>query len=323
MATKRTPDIFHAFARLRHFSAGLTDEQRISHDKYQVDSVIDRLIDYREAVERTINTTPGLKIASDFQLHRTDIVAKNIAWLTSLSVLRLPPITFPGDADDPTTFGELLQVKRMISQTIAPFWWLCNEGILLPYPTFDPPGLLKDVLNVGFSNEYLASQMSEHGRGPFPAGVLELLLPRVASVPQGEILTLRKDNAELFTHFQCEITDFLRSSDAASSEASLVDLLLHIDQQVARLRNEFERLDKKKSLEKMGLAYSFGVMSLVLFLPTEIFKSFAALLGSTSSLKALRNIRLLHIEGRQLADDPFYLPYKLSKMARDLAESET
>ena len=152
-------------------------------------------------------------------------------------------------------------------------------------------------------------------------GVLELLLPRVAAVPYEDILDLRRDNAESFTHFQNKLVDFIRRSDAATSEASLVDLLLHIDEEITRLRSEFERLDSRKSLEKMGLMYSFGVMSLVLLLPTEIFKSFAALLGSTSSLKALRNIRLLDIERRALADDPFYLPYRLSTMARDLSSS--
>ena len=65
----------------------------------------------------------------------------------------------------------------------------------------------------------------------------------------------------------------------------------------------------------MGLSYSFGVLSLVLLLPTEVFKSLAALLGSTSILKSIRNIRLLEIERRELKDDPFYIPYKLTKLS--------
>jgi hypothetical protein len=123
----------------------------------------------------------------------------------------------------------------------------------------------------------------------------------------------------VFDRFQRELVAFIQKSAAVDSESKLYDLFLRVDNETRRLTSEFGRLDKQHSLERMGLAYSFGVISLVLLLPGDVFKSIAALLGTTSVLNAIKNIRLVSMERRTLEDDPFYIPYRLTELARQYA----
>ncbi len=320
------PSILKIFGAVKPYSGTNETISKKRHELEQTLSVIRQLNDYTDNVRILIEQCSGLKIASDFNLRNADIVAKNISWLTSISILKLDHMKFTIDEEDPTTYEELIGNTQYISKKISPFQKLYSAGIVVPIPTtieqydgahnfsntFD---LGKNILDVGFSNQFVKQQLTGKQPSTFRHAVLELKLPRVAHIPEGEILSIRTDNNELFMHLQDELVKFINKSNETDSEEKLKNLLLHIDDEIHRLTKEFEKIDQKRRLEQLGLAYSFGVMSLVLILPSEIYKSFAALLGSTNILNTIRNIRLLDLEKRQLLDDPFYIPYKLSKMA--------
>ncbi|MFM7888853.1 MAG: hypothetical protein ACKPCM_19655, partial [Pseudanabaena sp.] len=150
----------------------------------------------------------------------------------------------------------------------------------------------------------------------YPLGIIQFLLPRVASISQIEILNLREEYSHTFTSFQHEIVKFLKDSNAIDSESKLVDLLRKIDNEVHRLSVEFEAIDKKKKYEKFGLLTSFSIMSFILVVPPDLYRSVVALFGASGILQSLRNIRFLNIEQEKLSEDPFFIPYKLTTLSK-------
>ena len=247
--------------------------------------------------------------------------------MTSVSVLKLDSLKFTIDRDDPETYRELSGKISLIKRRIKTFERLRLAGILIPMPTvieeydgiFDRSeqyDLSKGIIDAGFSNDFLRKQLTEEIDFEMPQATLELLLPRVATIPLSTILKIRTEYKEVFTRFQNELITFVRKSDAVSSDDKLLGLLVRIDAEVHRLRSEFEEIDRNEKLEKQGLVYSFGVISLALFVPSEVLKSLVALLGSSDVLRTLRNLRLLKIKHRKLTSDPFYIPYRLSELAK-------
>jgi hypothetical protein len=297
------------------------------HEYIQVTNIVEAVHRYLSELEIYIANCPGLKVVSDFDMPNCDVVGKNLAWLTSVAVVRHEPIRLTVDAGDPETYAELSSKVSRLRSALLPFDKYSKHGILVPSPVIDAYAydgifnhthcvkLPEDIFDVGFSDGYLRQQFAEQSLHKYPPGVIEFLLPRVANVPSNEIIALREDSNELFTSFQNEIMQFLRNSNMADTEGKLIDLLSHVDEQVRRLRREFEQLDRRKHLEAQGLFYSFGVLSLVLIVPSELFKSLLALLGANSISRSIQNIRLIQFEERELKDDPFYIPYKLAKLS--------
>jgi hypothetical protein len=324
MMTGRRDDIWSVFDGLIPFEG----PDHRGDDLEQTRDVLRKLWEYCEDVKRRVDSCTGLKICSDFLVPRKHVVEKNITWLTSMSLLRLDRMDFSVDRNDPSHYPELIHMRDMIRRSMAGFTpGLVEQHVLVPIPsvieehdevnrerrTID---FSEQILRVGFSNQFVLQQFTEESGTSSPPGVLEFLLPRVAHVPLAEVLNLRRDLSPVFDRFQRELVGFIRNSAAADSEGKLQDLFLRVDDETRRLTSEFEKLDKQRSLEQMGLAYSFGVISLVLFLPGEVFQSIAALLGTTSVLNAIKNIRLVSIERRALEDDPFYIPYRLTELGR-------
>lgn len=327
--TKPHFDIMKIFENVSPYPGPWKPREGKDHELSQVLDVIEGLKGYSYEVREYILCCQGLKIASEFKLPNIEVVAKNISWLTSVSFLKLDHLGFTTDSDDPTTYSELKTDIEIIRHRIAPFESLHLEGIVIPIPTTiekydgrfntsDTIDLGKSVLNAGFSNQFLVQQMTEQMTMHTPCGMLELLLPRVARIPLSEILSIRKEYSSLFIRFQNELVKFIDRSDKSDSESKIVDLLGHIDNEIDIIRKEFETIDRKKRLEMMGLTFSFGVLSLVLLLPSEVYKSLAAILGSSSVFNTIRNIRLLEIERRELEDDPFYIPYRLTELERQV-----
>ena len=162
--------------------------------------------------------------------------------------------------------------------------------------------------------------MTEDPCKPAPRGIVKLLLPNVARIPLPVILKLRYEYYELFTRFQNELSMFIRKSDESDSESKIIDLLLTVDEGIHKLRIEFERIDRRIKLERKGLFYSLGVLSLMFVVPEEVYRSLAALMGTTSVLRSLRNMKLQTIERSKLEEHPFYLPYKLTTISRQFEE---
>lgn len=324
----RAHDIMDVFSEVKPFPELWEPARGKRHEGAQAADVIRRLTDYSKRVADYVRGQPGLKISSSFDLSRKDVVAKNVSWLTSVSLLELGHLRFTVDSDDPETYDELAGKISRIRAQIEPFLQLKEAGIVVPVPTtideYDgifnqshKVDLGSEVIQAGFTNGFLARQMTEVGAST-PPGIVEFLLPRVAGIPLLDILRLRSEKSQSFTRFQKAVVDFVTASDAATSEAKLVDLMLQVDSEIERLKTEFERLDERRLLERLGVAYSFGVLSLVLVLPSELFQSFAALFGSQSILKSARNLRLIAADRRELEDDPFYLPYRLTILAKQL-----
>jgi hypothetical protein len=327
MMIGRRKNILSVFEGIRPFEG----PKRKVRELEQTRDVLERLSEYCEDVKLRVNSCSGLKICSDFLVPRKHVVERNITWLTSVSLLKLAKMDFSVDADDPSYYAELIHMADHIRRNIADFTPdLVEQGVLVPIPsvieehdeknresrTID---FSEQVFHVGFSSPFVLQQLTEERVTSPPPGVLEFLLPRVANVPLSEVLNLRRDLCPVFDRFQRELVAFIQNSAAVDSESKLYDLFLRVDNETRRLTSEFGRLDKQHSLERMGLAYSFGVISLVLLLPGDVFKSIAALLGTTSVLNAIKNIRLVSMERRTLEDDPFYIPYRLTELARQYA----
>lgn len=325
------PDIMLSFKDVKPYQGEWTPHAGKQHELRQVSRVIDNLKEYSENARKYIDSQHGLKIASEFnRLNNATIVGKNISWLTSVSILKLDSIKFTVDSDDPETYEELSNTISIIKNRVEPFESLRLAGIIMPIPTVieeydgishtsEQYDLSKGVIDAGFSNDFLKKQLTEEESYGMPQATIELLLPRVATIPLSTILEIRTEYKDVFTRFQNELITFVRKSDAVSSEDTLLDLLVRIDSEVYRLLSEFEEIDREEKLEKQGLVYSFGVMSLVLFAPSEIFQSLAMLLGSSDLLRILKNLRLLEIKHQKLTRDPFYIPYKLSELAKQSA----
>lgn len=298
----------------------------------RVNYVIDLLKEYTHNVQHKINTKRGLKLAVDIErIPKGEIVPKNFAWLTQVAIIRLPPFDF-NLGEDPTTTIELHQMAKDLSHKLSRFEKLIEYGIVIPLPSkiirhrvvdwdlpdrIDELSLGNDIVEPYFKNPFLISQFTEEQK-PVACGAIELLLPQVRELPIESILSLRNDRGEGFERFQYQLSYFLRKSDKADSEQTLIDLLEHIDAEIYQLRSEFDDIAKKKRLQVHSLAYSFGVLALVFVLPSEIYKSIAALFGSSSILKSLQNIRLLDFEKARLRTHSFYFPYKLSQLGGQL-----
>jgi len=320
-----------SFKDVKPYPGEWTPQAGKAHELDQAFEVIDNLKEYALQAREYINHHHGLKIASEFyNLNNPTVVGKNISWLTSVSVLKLDPLKFTIDSDDPETYGELSSKISLVKRRIEPFECLRLAGILIPMPTvieeydgmFDRSEqyeLSKGIIDAGFSYDFLRKQLTEETDFEIPQATLELLLPRVATIPLSTILKIRTEYKEVFTRFQNELIKFIRKSDTVGSEDKLLDLLVRIDGEVHRLQSEFEEIDSNEKLEKQGLIYSFGVMSLALFVPSEVLKSLVALFGSSNILSALRNLRLLEIKRRKLTGDSFYIPFRLSELAKQSA----
>lgn len=320
----RKDSILSVFDDIRCFEG----EFRKAEELAQTRCVLRKLWKYCETKKRLIDACNGLTIHSDFLVPRKDIVEKNISWLTSVSLLSLPKMDFSVDERDPSTGPELECTRDSIRRNMADFTAdLWEQDVLIPIPSVivehdetsnerRTVDFSEQVLQVGFSNRFVLQHLAEDKGMGTPPGVLEFRLPRMAHVPLGEVLRLRQTLAPEFSRFQRELVGFVRNSAAVDGESKLRDLLGHIDDETRRVTTEFERLDKRRSLEKMGLVYSFGVLSLVLLLPGEVSRSIAAFLGSSSIFNTIKNIRLISLERRVLEDDPFYILYPLTELAR-------
>ncbi len=319
------PDIMRVFENISYPEKGESWERK-DFEYDQVRDFIDELEKYDHEVEAIVESSPGLKIMINYNCKYTEIVEKNISWLTSMSVIKLKQMRFTIDRGDPETYSELIYKKKSVEGQLAPFGKLIAEGILTPVfeSIEDHNGISgmsyytttfssKNVLDVGFSNDFINNFAEKTNTFP-PQGVLELRLPLLANVPLSEVLKLRSSYGSIFTNFQIKLIGFIQTSNSIDSVIKLRDLLLQLDKGIDELNREFQKIEEKERLEKTGITYSFGVVSLVLLITKKNFYRIKALFDSNNS-GSIKNIRLLkETEQRELPDDPFYIPYMLANI---------
>ncbi|MCZ3367255.1 MULTISPECIES: hypothetical protein [Methanobacterium] len=311
------PDIMEAFRDIEEFSG--PHHLRKEHELIQVSNVLRNFRNYAEDANKYIGRHSGIMVSNSFQnLNNPATVEKNISWLTSVSALKLNEMKFTVDADDPETYDEIYHKSLRIQNQIKNFKNIISEGILVPIPTvieeYDGINrysrkydLSKNVLDVKFSKEL---EFTEENLVK-----LQILLPNVENVPLSEILIMRKEYSDIFHRFQNKMMDYMSEFDRVSSVDKLFQTSYKLNEEIRRLNSSFKDIDHNMKLQRQGMYRSFGVMSLAFFVPHDLLPVILTL-GGSELFRTLDNLRMLSFEKQKLQEDPFYMPYKLSKLAK-------
>ena len=323
------PNIYDSFRHVKRYPGPWIPEQGKEFELDQLIVFINNLKNYSREATTYYNSKDGLKITSDFKgITNPSTAEKKIGLYTNISAFRLDPLQFTIDSDDPTSYDEVNLKISSIIKRIEPYKKTQSEGIMLPIPseieeydgivcTSKKYDLSKD-LKVAFSNNELEKQFSEEFQSGMPLLSIDILQPHVTNLPLQSILELRKDYQKNFTRFQNELVSFIEASNSVSTKDKLLDLLRKIDNEVYRLQGEFDAISRKEELAKENIVFSFGAMTLVPFIPSNVAQSLITLLGASEIVSSYKNLRLLEIERFKLEADPFYIPFHLSQLSKNM-----
>jgi hypothetical protein len=249
-------------------------------------------------------------------LKKMAVFAENVALFRPYRFLsELTPDGRPGK-QDPT----IAEVSREFFEDTFRFQAFLRAGLLWILPNEIMTGVqagqlaltsLEIVKNkrIGLTHEQLRAQLCEDST---EIGLSLLYLPHMQNVPTDLLIKIRQDEGDAFLRFQHGLAAFLQKSQAANSEAALLDCMREVDYNIRLLDVRFRNLRKMRALRTRNIAIQLCSLALVQLAPAPIAADLTKLLGSLTAFSVLEYFAGFREKADQLKESDFYFPWRIA-----------